>query len=73
MFGLLFSLSWVVLGLALLRRGSHLRARSGALGLRSEKPFLPALQIGVLTVPAGLPEGMSNIRSPWISTPLSVA
>lgn len=31
-FGLLFSLSWVVLGLALLRRGSHLRARSGALG-----------------------------------------
>ena len=31
-FGLLFSLSWVVLGLALLRRGSHLRAQSGALG-----------------------------------------
>jgi hypothetical protein len=31
-FGLLFSLSWVVLGLTLLRRGSHSRARSGALG-----------------------------------------
>ncbi len=30
--GLLFSLTWVVLGLALLRRGPHLSTESGALG-----------------------------------------